>query len=85
MGMFDTFNFRCTNCGHAMSDQSKAGPCYLNEYTVATVPASVAESISGYKKCTECAHVFQIKAIVSTKILFLECEENEEVGDVSES
>lgn len=42
MGLFDTINFQCPNCGRMIQAQSKSGNCDLKEYDVTSVPLSVS-------------------------------------------
>lgn len=41
MGMFDYVRARCPKCGEMIEEQSKAGPCQLNDYTLYDAPPAV--------------------------------------------
>lgn len=46
MGCFDTVRIPCPKCGSAIEEQSKAGPCNLNTYTLSDMPQRVAADLS---------------------------------------
>ena len=61
MGMFDWFRFRCPNCGELIEEQSKAGPCELNEYTVTNCDRRVAADLIGKSgECRICGYSWVI-------------------------
>lgn len=41
MGMFDYVRARCPKCGGEIEEQSKAGPCELNVYSIYTAPITI--------------------------------------------
>jgi len=41
MGMFDTLNFKCPNCGENVKSQSKYGPCMMEDYNINNVPLKI--------------------------------------------
>lgn len=61
MGMFDEVVFVCYKCGEAISVQSKAGDCYLNEYTRHAVPIKIAADVIGDRvRCDTCNAEYEI-------------------------
>lgn len=58
MGCFDTLNFTCPACGKTTSEQSKAGDCGLDNFTLANAPLLVIADINddGKKGRLYCEH-----------------------------
>lgn len=55
MGMYDSINFSCPRCRQAITEQSKAGNCHLEDFSSSSVPLKIAESIDGNKlHCAAC-------------------------------
>ena len=55
MGVFDSVNVPCPNCGGGVEFQSKAGECYCNWYTLDTAPAEILRDIvNGPQRCRQC-------------------------------
>jgi len=50
MGCYDTLNFACPACGKNVAEQSKAGPCNLDDYTLSSAPLSIIASINRYSR-----------------------------------
>jgi len=46
MGCFDTLNFTCPACGKPTSEQSKAGNCSLDNFTLDNAPLTVIADIN---------------------------------------
>ena len=42
MGVYDTIVFKCPSCGVELYAQSKSGACSMADYTIDSVPLSVA-------------------------------------------
>lgn len=62
MGMFDTVHFNCPSCGQKLSEQSKAGGCDLRDYTMDSVPVSIAESLNGHVEiCSGCGAMIRLR------------------------
>lgn len=62
MGMFDTVQVDCPNCGHELDFQSKAGPCILATYTPNNVPIEIALDLhEEYKWCPKCDEVITLR------------------------
>jgi len=45
MGVYDTLRFKCPSCGEVTSEQSKAGDCCLNYFTLKDAPLVVIADI----------------------------------------
>ena len=55
MGMFDSVNVTCPNCGEFVEFQSKAGDCVLDCYGEASVPGEIAKDIANdTEECRYC-------------------------------
>ena len=55
MGVFDTVNFPCPECGNNLQLQSKAGDCCLHEYHYKAVPPEIAIDLDGrHVLCKDC-------------------------------
>lgn len=65
MGMYDTVDFCCPNCGRSVQEQSKAGDCTLSTYPEHRIPQDIAEDLMGRLVC--CYHC-GIASVVSGKI-----------------
>jgi transcription elongation factor Elf1 len=64
MGLFDTVNFTCPDCGSNVEVQSKAGQCCLADISESEVPKTIAEDINGkIVACNECEKVFTVGKI----------------------
>lgn len=62
MGMFDSVYVNCPECNTQNEIQSKAGDCDLKRYHFTSVPAVIAEDISGeVVKCYACNTRFSIE------------------------
>jgi transcription elongation factor Elf1 len=55
MGMFDTVKFNCPQCGADQSIQSKAGPCWMEQFTVHDAPEEVMRDLfQQHVACSNC-------------------------------
>lgn len=83
MGMFDTVHSTCPACGDAISIQSKAGPCKLNNYHVKSVPPEVARSVEDRTIiCGGCDSVVLLKLNAPISRVEMHAElRDEEPGD----
>ena len=71
MGMFDEVTLKCPYCGHHNVEQSKAGPCNLNNYTIETAPNEVCEDLSERTLyCSDCGHQYHVVPKVITFSLY---------------
>lgn len=63
MGCFDTVHFRCPHCNEKIEDQTKSGPCHLNDYEAAEgVPFDVAGGVIGdIVYCPGCGKSWQVQ------------------------
>ena len=59
MGVYDTMTIFCPVCGRPKELQSKAGGGSMARYTIADVPAAIADDLVGNHtcKCGKCMHV----------------------------
>lgn len=64
MGLYDSVWIPCPRCGHEVEFQSKAGRCEMAEYTLATVPPSIAGDVSDDVSQCECGASVKILAQV---------------------
>ena len=72
MGMFDTVKFDCPDCKETISEQTKSGPCNLNEYFAHAVPLSIAGCLDGdVLSCPLCRKDWRVR-VASTKTVPLE-------------
>lgn len=63
MGMFDSVNAKCPECGGNIEFQSKSGECILRNFPITEVPLEIAADIDGeYGHCDQCHDHFQIKS-----------------------
>lgn len=70
MGMFDSFFFHCQNCGAVIEEQSKAGPCRLNRYTLLAINPAVAADLHGTNgKCCACGWRYMIATQFTISVL----------------
>lgn len=46
MGLFDTLWINCPKCSEPYEAQSKAGPCNLNNYSIADAPLAVLADVA---------------------------------------
>lgn len=61
MGMFDYVRMACPECHDIIEEQSKAGPCLLNDYSLQTAPEAVIRDLAGEDIwCTSCNNSFVI-------------------------
>lgn len=63
MGMFDTLTIKCPKCGSEHSFQSKEGPCDLNSWTPATLPAGLFYAFSEIEEVCKCGQRFGLRKV----------------------
>lgn len=74
MGCYDTVYVPCPECKNPVGFQSKAGPCMLTDYNLATrnpntIPLEVIASLQGESEtCMECGQVIAFPHAVITLI-----------------
>ena len=69
MGMFDSFFFHCQKCGAVIEEQSKAGPCGLNRYTILNMHPAVAGDLHGRKgKCRKCGWYYLVAVQITISV-----------------
>jgi hypothetical protein len=61
MGMFDTVRMFCPVCNEMVEDQSKAGECHLNTYTLQEAPISILGDIENKDYICPNNHTFTVK------------------------
>lgn len=68
MGMFDSVNFTCPECGGKVEVQSKAGNCDLEEHPPECVPMAIAADIEGECGiCYDCGESFRVYSLMPLK------------------
>jgi transcription elongation factor Elf1 len=65
MSAFDTVSLICPSCGNTTSEQSKAGPCDDNKYSLNDAPLVVIADLNekgkdGLISCSHCKEKFEI-------------------------
>lgn len=84
MGMFDTIYATCPNCGAEMEEQTKHGPCLLNDYHVKDMmDKEDAMMVDGmYIDCIKCNSHFKVEVLipeqVQVKLIELKKDDEEE-------
>lgn len=64
MGMFDTVHVRCPRCGRENSQQTKSGPCLLNDYRLEDAPQEVLGGIARETfACEDCSIAYRVRLI----------------------
>ena len=77
MGMFDTVLYSCPHCDEQIEDQSKAGQCNLDTFTLDNAPPSVLLSISNWTlDCPSCHQKFHIKTEITKSYQIVKGEYN---------
>jgi len=63
MGMYDTINVPCPNCGKTAEFQTKSGPCNLDVYDLYNVPVDVLMDVNRHAPatCAACGTLFEVK------------------------
>ena len=63
MGMYDSVNLRCPNCGANYDAQSKGGDCILALYELNEAPADVLSDINRHSpfECEKCGCLFEVE------------------------
>lgn len=63
MGLFDSINLRCPNCGADYEAQSKGGDCILAVYELNEAPADVLADANRHApfECEECGCMFELE------------------------
>jgi uncharacterized Zn finger protein len=63
MGMYDSVNLNCPNCGADYEAQSKGGDCSLSCYNLNEAPADVLSDVNRHApfECEECGCVFKVE------------------------
>ena len=62
MGMYDSVDIICPNCGHHVDFQSKAGDCVLDRFTKYNAPIKILADINGNcKRCDVCDYRVSVK------------------------
>jgi predicted RNA-binding Zn-ribbon protein involved in translation (DUF1610 family) len=66
MGLFDRVLVACPQCGESIEFQSKAGDCWLADYTVETMPVSIAADLDGeVERCRTCGQRVRIETEIT--------------------
>ena len=66
--MFDSLRIKCTNCGHEIEFQSKAGDCTLHDYDIQGLPANIAMDLNGQsEECEGCGRLNKFRANTITQ------------------
>lgn len=70
MGMFDTVHATCPNCSSEMDEQTKYGPCLLNDYHVEDMmDKEDAMMVDGmHIRCANCNSSFRIEVDVPDRL-----------------
>ena len=70
MGMFDRIYVSCKECGAKIEFQSKAGDCYLAEYSLLDAPANILGDLNGESEsCEVCGTVNEIRVNLAAFII----------------
>jgi len=73
MGMFDTLIFRCVMCGEENYEQTKSGPCMLDNFNMEDdLPVWLMEDFNGLEReCYKCGKnlkfIFELEISVKRK------------------
>lgn len=78
MGMFDTVNIKCPNCGQLAEIQTKSGECMLEVYTPKTAPVGIMVSLEGLNECYHCYKWFVVEMVQKPKFVVRKMTEEEE-------
>lgn len=62
MGMFDYYVYNCPWCGEEIEDQTKDGPCMLNNYHFGDDPIMDMAMVGTYH-CYHCNNPYEIKLV----------------------
>lgn len=66
MGLYDSVNVNCWQCGEVIELQSKSGNCIMNTYTLNDVPPDVIGGLAGEEGvCPKCGSGYKIVVRVS--------------------
>jgi hypothetical protein len=61
MGCFDSVRVRCPSCGEKVEFQSKAGNCWLAEFTLETAPKRIKFDLVDKSVVCRCGAVVTIR------------------------
>ena len=62
MGMFDTIEVKCPNCGKTEDFQTKGGGCFLRYYNLKNAPEDVLSDVNRHSPytCAKCGIKFEV-------------------------
>ena len=65
MGVYDSVQVPCPECGEIREFQSKSGACVMGWYSLSDAPADVMEDVNrhGERSCRKCGTVFLVDAL----------------------
>lgn len=76
MGMFDTLHAPCPRCGTIVTEQTKMGPCLLNDYYHDTTsPREQALFLGESFFCNDCGVKFEVKKLALHSVEIREGED----------
>ncbi len=69
MGCFDSLYVDCPKCNTPVEWQSKAGKCYLNQYTINDLPPAIAGDLHNQSaRCDNCGTVLVVHTNVRVTV-----------------
>jgi len=73
MGMYDEVTFKCPVCGRFTTDQSKAGPCGLEKYSIKNAPLTILadlaeDSKEGRLYCQHCHTKLEVQILFKVQV-----------------
>lgn len=72
MGMFDEIMINCPRCGESNLEQSKAGDCNLNVYSLNDAPIEILESLTEEPLyCDKCGFKYEIQLAPPDRPLYV--------------
>lgn len=63
MGMFDSVNVNCPKCQKIVEFQSKAGNCFLSQFSSHSVPPEIARSLDGTTEICKCGESITLESV----------------------